>query len=184
MTTSELLPLSAYNTHSDWAWFPAMRWSPDGHGLYTITHGAPIGLEAPEDSPAFDLTALLVPAGRPLSLIPRAGMFANPLPAPVHTSPTGEQAFSIAFLQAINPNDSPHTTYRLAVMDRDGSNVHFVFPPGDQPGLSANSQAAWSPDGRLLVVAYDGNLWLVDPASGQTQQVTGDGLTSTARWAR
>jgi len=183
VTTSELLPISAYNTHSDWAWYPAMRWSPDGHGLYTITHGAPIGLEAAEDSPAFDLTALLVPAGRSLNLIPRAGMFANPLPAPVHTSPTGEQAFDIAFLQAINPNDSPHTTYRLAVMDRDGSNVHFVFPPSDQPGLSANSQAAWSPDGRLLVVAYDGNLWLVDPDTGQTQQVTGDGLTTTARWA-
>ena len=38
-----------------------MRWAPDGQALYTITHGAPIGLEAAEDSPAFDLTALLVP---------------------------------------------------------------------------------------------------------------------------
>ncbi len=184
VTSAELLPISAYNTHSDWAWFPAMRWSPDGHGLYTITHSSPIGLEAAEDSPAFDVTALLVPAGRPLSLIPRAGMFANPMPSPVRVSPSGEQAFQVAFLQAANPNDSPHTTYRLAVMDRDGSNVHFVFPPEDQPGLSANSQAAWSPDGRLLVVAYGGNLWLVDPKTSQTQQVTGDGLTTTARWER
>jgi resuscitation-promoting factor RpfB len=181
---SELLQLSAYNTHSDWAWFPALRWSPDGRGLYTITHAPPIGLEAPEDSPAFDLTALRVPAGSQFDLIPRAGMFANPLPSPVRVTPSGEQSFRVAILQATNPNDSPHTTYRLGVMDRDGSNLSFVFPPADQPGLSANTQAAWSPDGRLLVVAYDGNLWLVDPNTGQTQQVTGDGLTTTARWGR
>jgi Tol biopolymer transport system component len=111
-------------------------------------------------------------------------MFANPLPSPVHVSPAGERAFRVAFLQATNPNDSPHTTYRLGVMDRDGSNVRFVFPPADQPGLSANTQAAWSPDGRLLVVPYDGNLWLVDSNTGQTQQVTGDGLTTSAHWER
>jgi WD40 repeat protein len=181
---SELVQISAYNTHSDWAWFPAMRWSPDGHGLYTISHAPPIGLEAAEDSPAFDVTALLVPAGQQFDLIPRAGMFANPLPSPVRSGPSGEQAFRVAFLQATNPNDSPRTTYRLGVMDRDGSNVRFVFPPADQPGLSANTQAAWSPDGRLLVVPYDGNLWLVDSNTGQTQQVTGDGLTTSAHWER
>ncbi len=179
---SQLIQLSAYNTHSDWAWYPAMRWSPDGHGLYTITHGPPIGLEAPEDSPAFDLTALLVPGGQALNLIPRAGMFSNPLPSPVRSTPSGEQYVRVAFLQAANPNDSPHTTYRLGVMDRDGSNVKSVFPPADQPGLTANTQAAWSPDGRLLVAPYDGNLWLIDPDTGQTQQVTGDGLTTAVRW--
>ena len=69
-------------------------------------------------------------------------------------------------------------------MDRDGSNVHSVFPPSDQPGLTANTHAAWSPDGHLLVVPYNGNLWLVDPDTGQSQQVTGDGLTTAARWER
>jgi len=182
VSLSELTQLSAYNTHSDWAWYPAMRWSPDGRGLYTITHAPPIGLEAAEDSPAFDVTALQVPAGQQFDLIPRAGMFANPLPSPVVVSPTGERAFHVAFLQATNPNDSPHTTYRLGVMDRDGSNVKTVFPPSDLPGLTANTQAAWSPDARLLVVPYEGNLWLVDPVTGQTQQVTGDGLTTAVRW--
>ncbi len=181
---SDLVQLSAYNTHSDWAWYPPMQWSPDGHGLYTIVHGPPIGLEAPEDSPAFDLTALLVPAGQQLDLVPRAGMFANPLPSPIQVSASGEQAFQLAFLQATNPNDSPHTTYRLGVMDRDGSNVHSVFPPADQPGLTANTHVAWSPDSRLLVVPYNGNLWLVDPDTSQTQQVTGDGLTTAVRWER
>ena len=181
---SELLQFTAYNTHSDWAWYPPMRWAPDGHALYTIIHGAPIGLEAAEDSPAFDLTALLVPEAKPFKLIPRSGMFANPMPSPIRVGPSGEASFQVAFLQATDPNNSPFTTYRLGIMDRDGSNVHFVFPPGDQPGLSANQEVAWAPDGRLLAVVYDGNLWLVNPDTGQSQQLTGDNQTTTPRWGR
>ena len=60
----------------------------------------------------------------------------------------------------------------------------FVFPPEGQPGLSANQVVSWSPDGRLLAVVYDGNLWLVNPDTGQTQQLTGDGLATTPRWGR
>jgi hypothetical protein len=181
---SELVQFTAYNTHSDWAWYPPMRWAPDGNALYTITHGAPIGLEAAEDSPAFDLTALLVPAALQFKLIPRSGMFANPVPSPLRAGPNGETSFRVAFLQATDPNNSPFTTYRLGLMDRDGSNVRFVFPPEGQPGLSANQAVAWSPDGQLLAVVYDGNLWLVNPDTGQSQQLTGDGLATTPRWGR
>ncbi|MEP7356195.1 MAG: G5 domain-containing protein [Anaerolineales bacterium] len=184
VSTSELLQFTAYNTHSDWAWYPPMRWAPDGHALYTITHGAPIGLEAAEDSPAFDLTALLVPAALQFKLIPRSGMFANPVPSPLVAAPDGTTSFRVAFLQATDPNNSPFTTYRLGVIDRDGSNLRFVFPPEGQPGLSANQAVAWSPDGQLLAVVYDGNLWLVNPDTGQTQQLTGDGLATTPRWSR
>jgi hypothetical protein len=183
VSASELLQFTPYNTHSDWAWYPPMRWAPDGQALYTITHGAPIGLEAAEDSPAFDLTALLVPAALQFKLIPRSGMFANPVPSPLQPGPNGADSFRVAFLQATDPNNSPFTTYRLGVMDRDGSNARFVFPPEGQPGLSANQVVSWSPDGRLLAVVYDGNLWLVNPDTGVSQQLTGDGLDTTPRWA-
>jgi Tol biopolymer transport system component len=43
---------------------------------------------------------------------------------------------------------------------------------------------SWSPDGRLLAVVYDGNLWLVNPDTGVSQQLTGDGLDTTPRWGR
>jgi Tol biopolymer transport system component len=183
VSASELLQFTPYNTHSDWAWYPPMRWAPDGKALYTITHGAPIGLEAAEDSPAFDLTALLVPAALQFKLIPRSGMFANPVPSPLQPGPNGVDSFRVAFLQATDPNNSPFTTYRLGVMDRDGSNARFIFPPEGQPGLSANQVVSWSPDGRLLAVVYDGNLWLVNPDTGVSQQLTGDGLATTPRWA-
>ncbi len=184
VSASELLQFTPYNTHSDWAWYPPMRWAPDGQVLYTITHGAPIGLEAAEDSPAFDLTALLVPGAMQFKLIPRSGMFANPVPSPLRPGLGGEASFRVAFLQATDPNNSPFTTYRLGVMDRDGSNVRFVFPPEGQPGLSANQVVAWSPDGRLLAVIYDGNLWLLNPDTGLSQQLTGDGLATIPRWGR
>src|SRR5262249_1091415 len=145
-------------------------WAPNSQFLYTVTHGAPLGLELPEDSPAFDLTALSS-TGISFDLIPRAGMFANPLPSPVLPSADGESGFRIAYLQAAEPNSSDRSAYRLGVMDRDGSNAHLVFPPDGQPGLAANQAAAWSPDGRLLAVIDDGNLWLVDPDAGVSQQL-------------
>lgn len=182
VTTSELATFSAFNTHSDWAWYPALRWSHDARFLYAITHGPPIGLEAVEDSPAFDLTILSVPDGQSYTLIPRAGMFANPMPSPSQPTAAGEDAFGVAFMQAADPNNSPFSTYRLGLMDRDGSNVRFIFPPADQPGLPANETAAWAPDSRLLAVIYAGNVWVIDPHGGLTQQLTGDGQSAHVRW--
>ena len=119
VTTSELLPISAYNTHSDWAWYPTMRWSPDGHDLYTITHAPPIGLEAAEDSPAFDVAALLVPE-------PDKSVQPHPARRHVCQPDAGAGARQRSrrarlsawpFCRRPNPNNSPHTTYRLG---RDG----------------------------------------------------------------
>jgi hypothetical protein len=181
---SEVAQFTPYNTHGDWAWYPPLRWAATGDVLYTVTHGPPIGLEAAEDSPAFDLGALSMPGGLQFRLIPRAGMFANPMPSPATPLPSGEVGFRVAFLQATDPNNSPFSSYRLGVMDRDGSNARFVFPPEGQVGLSANEAIAWSPDARLIAIVYQGNLWLIDPDTGVNQQITGDGLSAQPRWAR
>jgi hypothetical protein len=184
VTISEVAQFTPYNTHGDWAWYPPLRWAATGDVLYTVTHGPPIGLEAAEDSPAFDLAALSMPGGLQLKLIPRAGMFANPLPSPALTLPSGEVAFQVAFLQASDPNNSPFSTYRLGLMDRDGSNARFIFPPEGQAGLSANEAIAWSPDARLIAIVYQGNLWVIDTSTGVNQQITGDGLSAHPRWAK
>jgi len=184
-TQAELAQFTAFNTHSDWAWYPKLRWEPGGQFLYAVTHGPPLGLELPEDSPVFNLTGLSRATGLRLDLIPRAGMFANPAPSPAQTSPTGERRFRVAYLQADEPDNSPFSRYRLGVMDRDGSNARLLFPPADQPGLSnADTLVAWSPDARLLAVIYEGNLWLIDPDAGVTQQLTGDGLSELPEWER
>jgi len=183
LARTELTAFTAYNTHSDWAWYPALSWAKNSQIIYSITHGAPSGLEAPEDSPVFNLTALS-PRGLRVDLIPRAGMFANPLPSPLQSSNTTETPYHVAFLQATDPANSPNSRYRLGVMDRDGSNVRFIFPPEDQPGLAANAQYTWSPDARLIALIADGNLWLVDPEAGVSQQLTGDGLSEHPTWSK
>lgn len=176
--TRGLIAFTAYNARSDWAWYPALHWAPGGW-LYTVTHGAPIGLELPEDSPAFDVTALNIDTSARLDLIARAGMFANPTPSPVVAFGAPQQ---IAYLQAIEPENSPFSNYRLFVMDADGSNARALFPADDQPGLAPGAAPAWSPDGRLIAIVSSGDLWLIDPKTGIAQQITGDGLTSRIDW--
>ncbi|MCS6909382.1 MAG: G5 domain-containing protein [Anaerolineales bacterium] len=180
---TELTQFAPFNSRQEWAWYPTLRWA-EGDWLYTVTHGAPLGFELPEDSPVFDVTALSPGLQLELNLVPRAGIFANPAPSPRLATTEGERPIRIAFLQAIEPNTSPQSRYRLAVMDRDGSNLRLVFPPDEQPGFEAGAAFSWSPDGRLIAAIYQGNLWLIDPDSGVSQQLTGDGLTTRVEWGR
>lgn len=171
-TLTQFVP---FNTRSDWAWFPTLSWAPGGW-LFTVMHGPPLGLELPEDSPAFDVAAVstAVP-GRALTLQTQTGMFANPV-----VSPAG----AVAYLQANQPTRSAFSRYRLWLMDRDGSNARAIFPPADQEGLTASAAMAWDPAGQWLAVIYNDNLWLVDAASELSQQLTGDGLTPAVDWSR
>lgn len=180
---TELTQFAPFNSRQEWAWYPTLRWA-EGDWLYTVTHGAPLGLELPEDSPVFDVTALSPSLQLELNLVPRAGIFANPVPSPRLATPAGERPIRIAFLQAIEPNTSPQSRYRLAVMDRDGSNLRIIFPPDDQLGFEAGAALSWSPDGRLIAAIYQGNLWLIEPDSGVSQQLTGDGLTTRVEWGK
>jgi hypothetical protein len=111
-------------------------------------------------------------------------MFAYPASSPaVFTEP--EKSYRIAFLEAIFPAQSETSRYRLVVMDRDGSDRQTLFPDENLPGLEPQTPA-WAPEatesGDFIAVVYQGNLWLVDTVSGQTQQVTGDGLISRIDW--
>jgi hypothetical protein len=72
------------------------------------------------------------------------------------------------------------------VMDRDGSNRQALFPAEGLPGLEVQTPL-WSPapgagGSDFIAVMYQGNLWLVDSASGAAQQVTGDGLITRMDW--
>jgi resuscitation-promoting factor RpfB len=178
-----LLTITPYRTGADWVWLPPIRWTPDGAFLITLRHGAPLGTELPEESPAFDLIALSAAGGAPIVLFEQAGMFAAPVPGP-RTDRVFEQGYNVAFLQAIRPLESDRSKYRLMVADRDGSNLAAVFPPEGEPGLTPAEASAvkWSPDGAQIAVIYEGNLWIVDLAARKGQQLTGDGQVTTIDW--
>lgn len=190
----EILPLQ---TGSDWAWVPGAAWGPDGKVIYTVDHVAPPGTASPEQSPHFDLVAIPLEGGAPIHMISDVGMFAYPEPSPMISIPiqsgevtTGtvtENAYQVAYLQAVFPEQSDTSPYRLMVMDRDGSNRQVVFPESGAPGLDPQ-RVVWSPAGSglggelMIAVIYQGNIWLVNIETGQAQQITGDGLTARVDW--
>ncbi|MBN2084781.1 MAG: G5 domain-containing protein [Anaerolineales bacterium] len=178
-----LLTFPPYRTQADWVWLPAIRWSPDGAFLITIRHGDPAAQESPEESTVFDLVALPSGGGTPITLFERAGMFAYPAPGPL-IDRTYEQGYNVAFLEAARPLESDRSKYHLVISDRDGSNARPVFPPEGEPGLTPGEagEAEWSPDGKQIALIYEGNLWIIDLATGESRQLTGDGQVTMIDW--
>ncbi len=183
------LEIVPYQTQGDWAWMPGLSIGPLGNVLFSVNHSAQEGSLAGEDSPVFDLIALPLTGGGVKTIVKDVGMFAYPLASPVTAKPTGEASYKVAYLQAIFPEQSSTSNYRVALMDRDGSNQHLIFPAQDKPGLSpSRGWGAWSPrplesTGTYpLAVIYEGNIWILDPENSAAWQVTGDSGIKRIDW--
>ncbi len=187
-TLTPLMNITALNTHGDWAWTPGLAWSSDSQTLYVVMHSAPTGLIAPEDSPNFDLMAVSLSTGAGTTLVMQTGMFAYPVVSSLQQDTTGQAIYRIAFLQAIFPTASATSRYKVVVMNSDGTSSLSLFPAEGQPALEPQAQTlAWAPSlldngADYIGIIYGGNLWIVDAGTGQSQQVTGDGLTSNIDW--
>jgi hypothetical protein len=185
---TNLVNITALNTHGDWAWTPGLAWGSDNRTLFLVTHNAPTGLVTPEESPNFSLDALSLTGNKISSLVPQTGMFAYPVVSSLRKNDAGSNSYLVAYLQAIFPTASATSRYRLVVIANNGSTPRLLFPAEGQPGLDPLAHAlVWAPSllengGDFIGVIYAGNLWIVDAASGQSQQVTGDGLTTNIDW--
>jgi hypothetical protein len=184
-----LLEFPPLNTRASWAWVPGFSWSPDGSNIYASDHSPAPGVSQPEESQRFNLSALPLVGSVPLQIISDAGMFAYPLVSPAQSASSGEQGYSIAYLQAAFPQQSQTSRYRLMVMDRDGSNRRVLFPEPDLPGITPQRDwGAWSPqpmpesENFSIAIIHQGNLWLVDADNGTSTQITSDGLTTRVVW--
>jgi len=181
-----MIDITPFNTHSDWAWIPSISWGADGETLYYTSHALPPSLVNEEDSPFFDINAVSFSNNVNIEIIQKTGMFAYPTSSYLQPS-SSERKYQVAYLQAIFPEQSETSRYRIVVMDRDGSNQRTIFPPNDAPGLNPQVPA-WAPDsiegqsGDFIAVVYQGNLWLVDSGNSQAYQVTGDGLVTRIDW--
>jgi hypothetical protein len=181
-----LLDVVPLNTHSDWAWIPALAWSPDGQSITYTAHAAAMPPIAAEDSPTFNLVARSLTNGTTALLVPNAGMFSYAAASRPNSADAGGGG-RIAYLQAIFPEQSENGRYRLLVMDRDGSNRIQIFPPQDSSGLEPQVPV-WAPgslagqQGDFIALVFQGNLWLIDSGSGAAYQVTGDRLVTRLDW--
>ena len=181
------LPFTPYQTRADWAWVPGVAWGPDGQVLYAVLHGLPWVTDGDEADPRFHVVAYVPELGQAFVLAEDVGMFAYPTPSPWQTAADGSQTYQVAYLQALTPRQSELSRYRLMVMDRDGSNPRALFPSDEGLGLEPQ-QVHWSPapmpdsNRWALAVLYEGNLYLVDAATGEAQPMTGDGQVVAVDW--
>lgn len=184
-----LLKITPYQTRGDWAWLSGIAIGPNGKTIYTVDHAPPEMVGDAESSPIFDLYAIPLTGGAPTRLVPEVGMFAYPNPSPRQPRISGESAYQVAYLQANFPKQSDKPSYRVAIIDRDGSNQKSIFPPPEEPGLEPQrSWGAWSPAPiasgaeHALAVLYQGNIWIINPKTGEYWQVTGDGRVQRLDW--
>jgi hypothetical protein len=178
----QLQEITPYKTNADWAWSPGISWSPDSNILYTTLHTPKTSISDNEASPLFDLGSYIITNNQSINLVPQTGMFVYPSTSPFQDG----KRFSVAFLQSIFPEQSETSRYKLMVMDRDGSNIHQVFPPEGSQGLDPQ-HVVWESKPtedapRLIACVYMGNLWLVNSITTQAQQITGDGSISRLDW--
>lgn len=169
-----------YDTHSDWAWVPGLTWSPDGQFLFISTHDVNGNSTTQESSTRFSIMAFPTDFSYHIPLISNIGMFSNPATSPI--MPNG--SYSLAFLQAIFPDQSDTSRYRLTVMDQDGSNKETIFPGEGSPGINPQT-IYWTPDfqfGSFLAIIYEGNVWMVDVQTKEQFQITGSGLITRLNW--
>jgi hypothetical protein len=176
-----LLEITPLQTFGDWAWVPGTGWSPEGDFLFSVNH------PTPPESQRFDLQVIEDNGEYSVLVAQDVGMFAYPVPSPLQELPNGDKSYQIATLEALQPDQSESSRYKLVVRDRDGSNRRALFPAEGEGGLDPQ-QVTWSPQalgGRqsyALAFLYQGNLWLVDSLTGEAWQITGDGLTKRVDW--
>ncbi len=195
-TQKSILSIKPFQTGSNWAWVPGASWSPDGNVIYSVNHATSAGEET-QESQEFDLIAIPITGGSPVALVKNVGMFAYPEPSPMSQNNSviyGEAGdihnhylFSVAYLQAIFPDLSETSEYKLYTMDRDGSNQKSLFPEEGAAGLDPQ-HVVWSPAkigngwDYAIAVIYNGDIWMIDVLTGAAQQITGDGLTDRIDW--
>jgi len=175
-----LVQFAPFDSQSTWVWVPGVSWSPDSRFLATVVHGY-AGTGIPEESPLFDLWILSADGAMVVPVARDVGMWANPAWSPWTDEPETQNV--ILFGVAENPTHSQLSLYELHIMDRDGSNRRKIFPPPGERGVDT-VETAWSPDGQAAALVLQGDLYLLDPASGQVQQLTADGNSSHVRWAK
>jgi len=174
--------ITPFQSNSSWAWIPGVAWDQSGQVVYFTNHPDTTGITMAEDSPQFNLMAVNLHAASPVQLSDQSGMFAYPAVSPLLDG----GGVKLAYLQAIFPDRSDSSSYRLLVADQDGSNRELLFPRAGSSGLDPQ-HIVWSPEplgnGNLAIgLVYQGNIWLVNAIDGTSQQITGDGLTSRIDW--
>ncbi|NOG49809.1 MAG: hypothetical protein HND48_10510 [Chloroflexi bacterium] len=148
-----LVSFVPFTPRSDWSWRTSVSWSPNADLLLTVVHGEPVGSEAAERSPIFDVAVLARDGSFSASVYKQSGIWAFPkfAPPPTGISTSSGTRPGMSYLLARQPLVSvgDSAEYDLYVADVDGSNARRIFPPEDQRGITQRDYS-WSPDGSYI----------------------------------
>ncbi len=181
-----LLDITPLQTHSDWAWVPGISWGSDGKTLYYVDHAPAPAPITDEESPYFDLKADSLVNKFTASLTEQVGMFASPVASPVRQNGQ-ESGVSTGIPPSYFSGSERDEPISPCGYGSRWIQSPCTFPPPDSTGLEPQTPA-WAPQpipgqsGDFLAVIYQGNLWLIDSGSGQSYQITGDGLITNIDW--
>lgn len=171
-----LINFEPYNTGSDWAWVPDIKWAPDDQTIFTTL--IPFTSNGSSQNPG--LAAILINSQIIVNMVNNCGLFCSPIPSPL----SEDGRYKIAFLGSILPDQSESSRYNLKMMDRDGSNQQKFYPGEGIQGLSPQL-IQWSPsfiEDQLQAVLAQGNLLLINTETGAIKQITGDSSISKIDW--
>ncbi len=187
LSTRRGFPLASFvppEIERERVWLSPPSWSPDSQYVLGVVHGQAAAGQPAASSDMFEVWAFSLNRQVRARLVSPSGMWAMPRWSPL----VGSDSL-IAYAQAEYPQVSFESRYVLYVMDRDGSNRRVLFPAQSvggllSPAIQPPPRYAWSPDARYLAVIYAGNLYLVDSATGQARQLTGDGQSRLVDWEK
>jgi Tol biopolymer transport system component len=154
VTTEEVRRITDLKLSSAWWWYLSPIFSPDGRSvLFQLPRSS-------DEDTRWDLWSVPVAGGEPTLVRRDASMGAY--------APDGE---TLAYLDSPRGNDGGWSS-SLWLADGDGSDPRLLAD-GDGDFLR------WSPDGTRIAFAGDGEIRVVDVATGETSHVVEGG---TAEW--
>lgn len=172
-SVTPLLTFAPFETNSEWVWVPALSWSPDNQFIATTLYGsphAPFETATADPEATFDLWFIKTDNTLKAKIWPQAGMWSNPV---WYTD-------GVIF----GRTNIPHRVddrYKLATVDRDGSNAQLLFPLGAEIGIQY-PEIVWLSTGNQAVFTYQNNLYLLNQGLETLHQLTSDNQSHHPVW--
>ena len=179
----ELVRFTPYeNTRSDWAWIPGFSWNYENTGFYFTFHGKTDGSIRTYDPTDYHIAYYDLQAGTMDTVMPHAGLFSYPCVSPRFTS--GKTY--LAWLQTDLPQQVESERYHIMISDPDGKNSRVVYPAKGSSGYITPQHLVWAPgtieDSSWIAFLTEGNIRLVNPFAGVSNQITSDGSITRFIW--
>ena len=169
-------------TRSDWAWIPGFCWNTENTGFYFTFHGKPNGSVQTFDQADYHIAFYDLQSGDFRVVAEQAGLFSYPAMSPRFNNGSSY----LAWLQTDLPRQVESERYHIMMSDANGENARTVYPARGSSGYISPQHLVWGPgtteQSAWIAFLMDGNIFLINPFAGITNQITSDGTITKFIW--